>query len=467
MLIPRVQAWARQGGPQASKLLIPLSTAAIVGGWLSLIGTSANVVVHGLLQAEGLPGFGFFTLTWVGVPAVVVVVAYYATVGHRLLPSQPEAAGPADRGYQFDLRVAEGSPYAGRTVEAAGFRTLGSAYLARIWGEDGVRAATPEAVLLAGDTLTFVGGARALDALLSRPGLERTVPMLPGADAPNLIMVEAVVAQGSPLEGRTLRDADFRGRYGGVVLALQRRGEDVEGGLGRVPLRAGDLLLVEGGPGLGSRLARTSDDFALVAPVDAARTVTARAPVALAILVATIALAATGVLPLATAAFAGALGMIATGCLRGPALRRAIDVPVLLVIGAALGVGQAVEATGLASVAASAIERVAVAGPVATLLVVYVVSNGLAELVTNKASAVLMLPVALSVAADLGVPWTPFAVAVTVGSAASFLTPVGYQTNLMVMSAGGYRYTDFARAGLPVSLLVMAVTVTVCSIVWL
>ena len=467
MLIPRVQAWARQGGPQASKLLIPLSTAAIVGGWLSLIGTSTNVVVHGLLQAEGLPGFGFFTLTWVGVPAVVVVVAYYATVGHRLLPSQPEAAGPADRGYQFDLRVAEGSPYAGRTVEAAGFRTLGSAYLARIWGEGGVRAATPEAVLLAGDTLTFVGGARALDALLSRPGLERTVPMLPGADAPNLIMVEAVVAQGSPLEGRTLRDADFRGRYGGVVLALQRRGEDVEGGLGRVPLRAGDLLLVEGGPGLGSRLARTSDDFALVAPVDAARTVTARAPVALAILVATIALAATGVLPLATAAFAGALGMIATGCLRGPALRRAIDVPVLLVIGAALGVGQAVEATGLASVAASAIERVAVAGPVATLLVVYVVSNGLAELVTNKASAVLMLPVALSVAADLGVPWTPFAVAVTVGSAASFLTPVGYQTNLMVMSAGGYRYTDFARAGLPVSLLVMAVTVTVCSIVWL
>ena len=467
MLIPRVQAWARQGGPQASKLLIPLSTAAIVGGWLSLIGTSTNVVVHGLLQAEGLSGFGFFTLTWVGVPAVVVVVAYYATVGHRLLPSQPEAAGPADRGYQFDLRVAEGSPYAGRTVEAAGFRTLGSAYLARIWGEGGVRAATPEAVLLAGDTLTFVGGARALDALLSRPGLERTVPMLPGADAPNLIMVEAVVAQGSPLEGRTLRDADFRGRYGGVVLALQRRGEDVEGGLGRVPLRAGDLLLVEGGPGLGSRLARTSDDFALVAPVDAARTVTARAPVALAILVATIALAATGVLPLATAAFAGALGMIATGCLRGPALRRAIDVPVLLVIGAALGVGQAVEATGLASVAASAIERVAVAGPVATLLVVYVVSNGLAELVTNKASAVLMLPVALSVAADLGVPWTPFAVAVTVGSAASFLTPVGYQTNLMVMSAGGYRYTDFARAGLPVSLLVMAVTVTVCSIVWL
>ena len=226
-------------------------------------------------------------------------------------------------------------------------------------------------------------------------------------------------------------------------------------------------MLVEGGPGLGTRLARTPDDFVLVAPLDAGRTVTARAPVALAVLAGTIVLAATGVLPLATAAFAGALAMIATGCLRGPALRRAVDVPVILVIGAALGIGQAVEVTGLAGAAALAIEKVAVAGPVATLLVVYLVSNGLAELVTNKASAVLMLPVALSVAADLGVDWTPFAVAVAVGSAASFLTPIGYQTNLMVMSAGGYRYTDFFRAGLPVSIIVMIVTVTVCSLVWL
>ncbi|MGB3544966.1 SLC13 family permease, partial [Rubrivirga sp.] len=149
------------------------------------------------------------------------------------------------------------------------------------------------------------------------------------------------------------------------------------------------------------------------------------------------------------------------------ALRRAIDVPVLLVIGAALGLGRSVETTGLAATAAAAIEHVAVAGPVATLFVVYLVSNVLAELITNKASAVLMLPVALTVAADLGVDWTPFAVAVAVGSAASFLTPIGYQTNLMVMSAGGYRYTDFARSGLPVGLIVMGITVSVSALVWL
>ena len=466
MLIPRVQAW-QDRGPRASKMLIPLSTAAIVGGWLTLIGTSTNVVVHGLLQAEGLAGFGFFTLTWVGVPVVVLVTAYYVTLGHRLLPDRdgPSAAG-ASRGYHFELRVEEGAPFAGQAVEAAGLRTLGDAFLTRIRRGERVQEAAPEAVLLPGDVLTFVGDPAAFDVLLARPGLTRTAPPVRG-EQPDLPLIEVVVAAGSRLEGRTLREVGFRERYGGVVVALRRRAEDVAGGLGRVALRAGDLLLVEGRPGLDGRLARLSDEFALVAPVGHVRPVGRRAPVALALLVGAIGLAATGVLPLATATFAAALGMVVTGCLRGQALRRAVDVPVLLVIGAALGIGQAVETTGLAASAARGIEAVAPLGTLATLLVVYLVSNLLAELVTNKASAVLMLPVALAVAADLGADWVPFAVAVTVGSAASFLTPIGYQTNLMVMSAGGYRYTDFARAGAPVSLVVCAVTVTVCWFVWL
>ncbi|WP_420454945.1 SLC13 family permease [Rubrivirga sp.] len=468
MLIPRVQAWERDG-PPASKLLIPLSTAAIVGGWLTLIGTSTNVVVHGLLLAEGLDGFGFFTLTWVGVPAVLLVALYYGLVGHRLLPDRGGRVSAADqRGYHFELRVSATAPFAGRSVEAAGFRTLGDAYLARIRSKGGeARDAAPEAVLLAGDVLSFVGGSAAFDELLGRPGLERTAPSVDDADPPELSLYEVVVAAGSRLEGKTLREIGFRERYGGVVLALRRRAEDMEGGLGRVPLRAGDLLLVEGRRALAGRLATLSDDFALVAPVGHVRPVTSRAPVALALLAGAIGLAAFEVLPLATATFAAALGMIVTGCLRGESLRRAVDVPVLLVIGAALGIGKAVETTGLAALAAQGIETVSVMGPVVTLLVVYLIANGLAELITNKASAVLMLPVALAVATDLGVDWVPFAVAVTVGSAASFLTPIGYQTNLMVLAPGGYRYTDFARSGLPVSLIVCAVTVTVCVWVWL
>ena len=468
MLIPRVQAWSRQRGLPASKLLIPLSTAAIVGGWLTLIGTSTNVVVHGLMRAEGLPGFSFFDLTWVGVPATLAVAAWYALAGHRLLPDRDGAVGEHRQDFRFELRVASGAPFAGQTVEDAGLRMLGDAFLSRIRRGDAVFDALPDTPLAAGDVLEFAGDARAHDALVARPGLERKAPTVGDGTHPDLPLFEVVIAPNSRLVGKTLKGVDFRERYGGVVLAIRRRDEAVEGGLGNVPLRAGDLLLVEGKGALKNRLSALGDDFALVSPVDHLRPVTTRAPLALAILFGMIGLVAFDLMPLASASFAAALGMVVTGCLRGPTVLRAMDGPVLLVIGAALGIGHAVEATGLADVAARGVESIGVwGGPVGALAAIYVASNLLAELVTNKASAALMVPVALAVAADLGADPVGFCVAVAVGSAASFLTPIGYQTNLMVMSAGGYRYTDFTRAGAPVSLIVGLITITVCTLVWL
>ncbi|OZC04551.1 SLC13 family permease [Rubricoccus marinus] len=468
MLIPRIQAWARERGIPASKLLIPLSTAAIVGGWLTLIGTSTNVVVHGLMQAEGLDGFSFFDLTYIGVPAVLAVGAYYALIGHRLLPNRDGAGGAPRQDYRFELLVSPEASWLGQTVEEAGLRMLGDAFLSRIRRGDSVFGASPETPLEAGDVLEFAGDAQAHDALLARPGLLRKAPTVGDGSEADLPLFEVVVAPGSRLEGKTLKSADFRERYGGVVLAIRRRDGQVEGGLGNVFLRAGDLLLVEGKGALQNRLSVQSQDFALVAPIDTLRPITSRAPIALAILFGMIGLVAFGLLPLASAAFAAALGMVVTGCLRGPSVLRAMDGPVLLVIGAALGIGHAVEVTGLAGVAARGVELIgAWGGPVGALIAVYVVSNLLAELVTNKASAALMVPVALAVAADLGADPVGFCIAVAVGSAASFLTPIGYQTNLMVMSAGGYKYTDFTRAGAPVSLIVAVVTITVCSLVWL
>ncbi|MEM6325572.1 MAG: SLC13 family permease [Bacteroidota bacterium] len=468
MLIPRVQAWAQERGLSASKLLLPLSTAAIVGGWLTLIGTSTNVVVHGLMRAEGLPGFSFFDLTWVGVPAALAVGTYYALVGYRLLPDREETEAVRLQDYRFELLVSPEAPFRGKTVEDAGLRTLGSAFLARVRRGDGVFDALPDTVLVAGDVLEFAGDASAYDALLARPGLVRKAPVVDDAGRPDLPLFEVVVAPGSRLVGQTLKGVGFRERYGGVVLAIRRREGAVEGGLGNVPLRAGDLLLVEGRGALKNRLSARAEDFALVASVDAVRPVTSRAPIALGILAGMIGLVALNVLPLASAAFAAALGMGVTGCLRGPAVFRSMDGPVLLVIAAALGIGKAVETTGLAAVAAQGVEAIgAWAGPVGALVAIYVASNLLAELITNKASAALMVPVALTVAADLDQNPVGFCVAVAVGSAASFLTPIGYQTNLMVMSAGGYRYTDFTRAGAPVSLIVGAITVTVCALVWL
>ncbi|MCH7638650.1 MAG: SLC13 family permease [Bacteroidetes bacterium] len=468
MLIPRVQAWARVVGIPASKLLIPLSTAAIVGGWLTLIGTSTNVVVHGLLLSEGLPGFGFFDLAWVGIPAVILVTAYYSLLGNKLLPDRGDTSLPGRvRDYQFELSVLPDAPFIGKTVEEAGLRTLGHAYLARVRRGGAVKEVQPDTTLLPDDILTFVGNVQAHDALVRRAGLERKAPMV-DAGVPDLPLVEAVVAPNSDLAGRTLKEIGFREEYGGVVLGIQRRGSPVKGGLGRVVLSPGDLLLLEGKPALFQRLSARKSDFALVSAHDYVRPAARRAPLSLAILFAMIALVATGVLPLATATFAAALGVVITGCLRGQALGKAIDVQVILVIAAALGLGKAVESTGLASAAAHEIVGLAGAvGPVVMLIIIYAAANLLAELITNKASAVLMLPIALAVATELGSDWKAFAVAVTIASAASFLTPVGYQTNLMVMGAGGYRYTDYARAGFPVSIIVMVVTVMACTLVWL
>ena len=468
MLIPRVQAWTRSAEIPASKLLIPLSTAAIVGGWLTLIGTSTNVVVHGLLLSEGLPGFGFFDLAWVGIPAVILVTLYYSLVGHKLLPDRGEPSLRSRvRDYQFELTVLPDAPFIGKTVQEAGLRTLGDAYLARVRRGSTIKEVQPETTLLPDDVLTFVGDVQAHDALVRRAGLERKAPHVDEGQ-PDLPLVEAVVAPKSDLVGRTLKEIGFREEFGGVVLGIQRHGAPVEGGLGGVQLAAGDLLLVEGRPTLIRRLSARTNDFALVLAHDYVRPVARRAPLSLAILVAMIGLVATGALPLVTATFTAALAIVVSGCLRGRTVGKAIDAPVILVIAAALGLGRAVESTGLAGAAAQGIVGVAGAvGPVSMLLILYVSANLLAELITNKASAVLMLPVALAVATELGADWKAFAVVVTVASAASFLTPIGYQTNLMVMGAGGYRYTDYARTGFPVSIIVLITTVTACTLVWL
>ncbi len=475
MLIPRVQEWGQQRGVPASKLLIPLSYAAILGGMLTLVGASTNVVVHGLLLAEGLPGFSMFDFAYVGVPAALLVAVYFVTVGHRLLPATEggEERRAQLRDYHFDVRVARDAPFLGQTVEEAGLRTLGEAYLAHLRRGDRVIPASPEALLEPGDVLTFVGHVSVLDRLLKRSGLERKVEAVETRDRlrnpQDLILYEAVVATSSFLVGRTLKEADFRERYRGVVLAVHRRGERIDGSLGQTPLQAGDLLLVEAGPYFDRFDGPAREDFYYLTPIEQrVEKASRRAPIALALLVGMVAAATVGVLPLTVAAFCAALGMVVVGCVSGPGARQAIDLSVLLVIAAALGIGKAVEATGLAAAAAHGITSLAAdAGPLAALALVYVTANILAELITNKASAVLMFPVALSVANELGAEPKAFALAITIAAAASFLTPIGYQTNLMVMGPGGYRYTDYAKAGLPVSLTVAAIAIGVIHFVWL
>ncbi len=472
MLTPRVQQWARRNGLPASKLLIPLSYAAIVGGMVTLIGTSTNIIVSGLLVEAGFPAMGLFDLTWVGVPAVLSVVGYFVLVGHRLLPDRGTELPIFDDGLKeclFEARVGASSPLAGQTVEEAGLRNLGDAFLVHLRRRERLVPASPQEVLERGDLLTFTGNAAMLDQLMQQPGLERNVSAVETDAFETLPLFEAVVADTSSLVGKSLRQVQFRERYGGVVLAIQRRHERVSGPLGRLSIQSGDLLLIEAREGFDQRWNANRDEFYLVAARRPTQTKPQprKARVALLILVVMIVLMTTRLVPLVTAAFVAALAMIVTQCLSTSQASRAVNLQVLVVIAAALGLGRAVAQTGLDEVLAQGLLTLAGLGTVAAMVGLYLTTNVLTELITHKAAAVLMLPVALAMAVELGVEPKAFALVVAVAAAASFMTPIGYQTNLMVMAAGGYRPRDYLKVGLPVSLLVMTVATIMIYFIWL
>ncbi|WP_423825231.1 SLC13 family permease [Salinibacter ruber] len=490
MLTPRLQEWADAQNIPASKLMIPLSYAAITGGMMTLIGTSTNLIVAGLMEAEGYDPLSLFDVTWVGVPAALVVIAYFVLGGHRLLPDRGTSAPAAERRLgqnMFEVTVTAPSPIVGQTVAEAGLRDLGDAYLTHVRRGTEVLQGRPGRSLEQGDVLAFNGSLAARERLLERPGLSRTLPAPDGThDDParyeTLPLYEAVIAESSNLVGTTLGEANFREQYQGVVLGIQRQDEPVTSPVGTTELQAGDLLIVEAPDDFEERWSSGSrEEFYLVAPRDGRARPggspehddeetdrSGRAPIALGLTGAMVLAAATGLAPIVTAAVLAALLMILAGCIRPAEAQRALNVQVLVVIAAALGIGKAIETTGLATAAAQGVLSVAEPfGPVVVLVALYLLTNLLTEIITNNAAAVLMLPVAMAAASSLGAPPVAFGVLVAVAASASFLTPIGYQTNLMVMAPGGYRFSDYARVGWPVTLLVMGTSVGIISLVWL
>ncbi|MCS3702293.1 di/tricarboxylate transporter [Salinibacter ruber] len=490
MLTPRLQEWADAQNIPASKLMIPLSYAAITGGMMTLIGTSTNLIVAGLMEAEGYDPLSLFDVTWVGVPAALVVMAYFVLGGHRLLPDRGTSAPAAERRLgqnMFEVTVTAPSPIVGQTVAEAGLRDLGDAYLTHVRRGTEVLQGRPGRPLEQGDVLAFNGSLAARERLLERPGLSRTLPAPDGThDDParyeTLPLYEAVIAESSNLVGTTLGEANFREQYQGVVLGIQRQDEPVTSPVGTTELQAGDLLIVEAPDDFEERWSSGSrEEFYLVAPRDGRARQggspehddeetdrSGRAPIALGLTGAMVLAAATGLAPIVTAAVLAALLMVGAGCIRPAEAQRALNVQVLVVIAAALGIGKAIETTGLATAAAQGVLSVAEPfGPVVVLVALYLLTNLLTEIITNNAAAVLMLPVAMAAASSLGAPPVAFGVLVAVAASASFLTPIGYQTNLMVMAPGGYRFSDYARVGWPVTLLVMGTSVGIISLVWL
>ncbi len=488
MFIPAVIDWCRKHRVSPSRLLIPLSYLAIVGGTITLIGTSTNLVVNGMMGeavkahadrpeiVQALRPIRLFELAWVGLPLSLAGVLYLLTAGRRLLPNRKdllEQLGDASREYMVDMRVDAGCRLIGQTVEEAGLRHLPGLFLVQIGREDQtISPVSPDTRLRAGDDLRFAGIVSTILDLERIPGLvPATVggAAIPPAEQRSLRFSEAVISAQSPLIGKSIREADFRALYNAAVVAVHRGAARIEGKIGDIVLRAGDTLLLQAGPHF-SRAHRNNPDFFLVSSVEDTRPVRHdRLGVSVLLMAGLVVLMATRVVPEVLAAFLIAGLMVATRCISASDARQSVDWQTLLTIAGAFGLGKALENSGAAHAFAELIVR-AFGGegamPWAALAGVYLVTLIVTELITNNAAAVLMFPLSIAVSMELGVDARPFAMAVVFAASAGFATPIGYQTNMMVYGPGGYRFGDFARVGVPLDVLLGAIAVLIIPRVW-
>ena len=468
MGVPTVTAWAKRNQVSPSRLLIPLSYASILGGICTLIGTSTNLVSHGLLQRAGMPGFGFFELSAVGVPCAILGVVYLVRVAPHLLADRipVRMVGEDVRRYLVELRLTDPSPLIGRTIEEAGLRHLPGLFLVRVERPTGIISPVgPEVRLLSGDLLTFAGVVESIVDLRRFDGLTPTASTRP-PDTSSWELHEAVISPGSPLVGSNIRDTSFRSRYNAAVVAVHRHGERIEGRIGDIVLRPGDNLLIEAAQAF-SRTFRDSPDFYLVSRVgDSTAPRRSRAAVAVLILLAMVALATLNVVPISVSAIGAAMAMVIVGCLSLGEAKRSIDWSVLVTIGSALGIAVALEASGAAAILAQGVAGAGASfGPVGVLSAAIVGALLLNALVSNAAAVAIMFPVAVSAAVGLGLDPRPFVVGVTIGASLSMSTPI-YQTNLIVYGPGGYRFSDFARVGVPLQILLAIVCVLLIPLIW-
>ncbi len=476
MLLPEVLSWCRKRQIPASKFLIPLSYATILGGMCTLIGTSTNLVIDGMVRETGyLQPLTLFELSWVGVPAAIAGVVFMLTIGVRLLPQRTELLdqfGAAQREYIVEMLVEPSCPLIGKSVQDAGLRHLPGLFLIEIDRKgDVITPVAPTNTLQEGDRLVFTGLVSTIVDLQRIPGLVPGVEShyeVSGSGRGSRRLCEAVVSTSFPELGRTVRHSNFRTRYDAVVVAVHRHGERIEQKIGDVILHPGDTLLLQAG-GNFERTFRGSSDFYLVSEVrDSGLVRHERAWLAMGILALLIVLLAWNTLSTAVSALIAAGLMVLSRCVSVGVARRAVDWQVLVVIAMALGFGEAIHESGLDVALAGNIERFGggFAGPIGILVGIYLITNVLTELISHIGAAALMFPIAMETAQEMGVGAAPFVIVIAIAASASFATPVGYQTNLMVYGPGGYRFSDFLKVGIPMNILIMIVAMLIIPWVW-
>lgn len=483
MFIPIVSGWCKKHRIAPSRLLLPLSYLSIIGGTCTLIGTSTNLVVNGLMEettrsnpelSQFLHPMSFFELGYVGLPYAIVGIIYLLVIGQRLLPNRKdliEQFTESSREYLVNLRVQSNCRLIGQMVQEAGLRQLPGLFLIEVTREDRVISPVPpDFVLKSNDILTFTG---IVSTIVDLEKIQGLVPVADegyethAAKRRGRVLCEAVVSKTCPCIGKSIRDADFRALYNAAVVAVHRGGIKLTGKVGDIVLHEGDTLLMQAGAHF-IRAHRNNSHFLLVGGIEDSRPLRHEKAIwSLILLVVLITLMVSGVIKIVLAAFLVAGLMVVTRCISASNARRSVDWQTLITIAAAFGIAKALINSGcVASMSVFFINLTGDLGPYGVLAGVYIMTSLFATMVGNNAAAALVFPFAVAIAGQIGVNPRPFAMCVTFAASASFLSPISYQTNLMVYGPGGYRFSDFVRVGLPLNLLLLACTTVLIPIVW-
>jgi len=478
VFVPVVLSLARRMKIPASKFLIPISYASVLGGNCTLIGTSTNLVVNGLLIEHDLPGLGMFELASVGVPAAIIGALYLALLGKRLLPARESLTSILSeeerREYMTEAFVPAGSPLIGRSLRAAGLvKARGFRVIEVVRDGVAIHVDPATTALQEGDRFVLACRPSGIAHARSMPGFDFTAEAgLEQIASHEGVVFEGAVAPNSEIIGQSISELNFRQRFRVIVLAIHRGGENVREKLETLPIQMGDILLMMGTEQAVNGLRQGDDIILFDRPPLPSFSRHKRIPLVLATVVAIVLGETLDIMPIHLGAIAGAVLMCLTGCIKPKDAYESIEWNLLFVIFGMLALGVAMQQSGaaawLAQNVVAGVDHV-VTGPQKPLVMlacVYLVTMILTELLSNNAVAALMVPIALSIAATAGLEARPFIIAVTIAASAAFATPIGYQTNTYIYGIGGYKFGDFVKIGIPLNILCFIVAMIAIPRVW-
>jgi di/tricarboxylate transporter len=471
IMMPYLYRWGKKNSIAVSKLLIPLSYAAILGGCITLIGTSTNLIVNGMVEDQTVfPEFktlGLFDFSIVGIPMMLIGMIYLIFFAEKLLPVRKDAMEDftaKSREYMVEVIVRKNSDIVGKNVSEAGLRNLKGLFLVEIIRQSEViRPVSPATLITEGDTLLFAGDTQTIVEMIdSDSGLQLAqVGMF--VKKPHTEVMEIVISHNSTLISKTVKESQFRGKYDAAIIAIHRNGERVTGKIGEVRLKAGDVLLLLVGDDF-NKLSSESLDFYLISKIkDFRKLEWYKVAVLLGGTGLAILLHGLGILSL----FLGLVIVLIIAMIlkigSPKDIHKSLDLNLAIIIAMSLALGIAMVKTGVAHVVSEYfIRAMEPMGVIGLLAGIFIITNLLASYITNKAAVALIFPISITIALDLGLADpTPFILIVAFAGAANFITPIGYQTNLMVYGPGGYSFKDFMKIGLPLTVLYMVATVSI------